>query len=157
MNVVDLALPSREKYQPRFPKPYPRGVNSEDIWKFSGRKKMKHGNHGKKLFIVAIAFFWSVLVLKKSQKNYFGGRFSPTPVVGMWCPALYILSAGHPLFQFEFAYGTYSRDREWALGERAKYQVRLRVPTCSPLQSLFPVYFRGSPSLLKNASPFSIL
>ena len=60
----------------------------QDIWKISGPKKMKHGNRGKKLFVVAIAFFWSVLVLKKSQKNYFGGRFSPTPVVGMWCPAL---------------------------------------------------------------------
>ena len=34
-----------------------------------GPKKMKHGNRGKKLFVVAIAFFWSVLVLKKSQKN----------------------------------------------------------------------------------------
>ena len=52
-------------------------------------RKMKHGNRGKKkLFIAANAFFWWVPVLKKSQKNYFGGRFPPTPGVEKWCPAL---------------------------------------------------------------------
>ena len=50
---------------------------------------MKRGNRGKNFFIAANAFFWSVSLLKKSQKNYFGGRFSPTPVVEKWCPALY--------------------------------------------------------------------
>ena len=50
---------------------------------------MQHGNRGKNLFIVANAFFWSVSLLKKSQKNSFGDRFSPTPVVEKWCPALY--------------------------------------------------------------------
>ena len=50
---------------------------------------MKRGNRGKKLFIAANAFFWLVLLLKKSQKNSFGDRFSPTPVAEKWCPALY--------------------------------------------------------------------
>ena len=53
-------------------------------------RKMKHGNRGKKLFIAANAFFWWVPVLKKSQKNYFGGRSPPTPGVEKWCPAPYV-------------------------------------------------------------------
>ena len=52
---------------------------------------MKHGNRGKNFFIAANAFFWSVSLLKKSQKNSFGDRFSPTLVVEKWCPALYTL------------------------------------------------------------------
>ena len=65
------------------------------IRNFFGRKKMKRGNRGKKVFIAANAFFWPVSVLNKCQKNYFGGRFSPTPVAEKWCPALYTLCIVH--------------------------------------------------------------
>jgi hypothetical protein len=63
-------------------------TDPEVFWEFFGLKKMKHGNHGKKLFIVPNTFFWWVSVLKKSQKNYFGGRFSPTLGAEKWCLAL---------------------------------------------------------------------
>ena len=55
---------------------------------FLAKKKMKHGNRGKNIFIAANAFFRSVSLLKKYQKKNFGDRFSPTPVVEKWCPAL---------------------------------------------------------------------
>jgi hypothetical protein len=63
------------------------GVDSEI---FGPKTKGNTGDRGKKLFIAAIAFFLSVSLLKKSQKNSFGDRFSLTPVVGKWCPALYM-------------------------------------------------------------------
>jgi hypothetical protein len=55
---------------------------------FFGEKKMKHGNAWEKTFIAAIAFFWPVSLLKKSQKKNFGDRISPTAVAEKWCPAL---------------------------------------------------------------------
>jgi hypothetical protein len=36
------------------------------LWYFFAQKKGNTGDRGKKLFIIAIAFFWSVSVLKKS-------------------------------------------------------------------------------------------
>ena len=51
--------------------------------------EMKHGKRGKNIFIARIEFFWLVPVLKKSLKNYFGGRFLPAALAEKWCPALY--------------------------------------------------------------------
>ena len=62
---------------------------------FLAKKKMKHGNRGKNIFIAANAFFRSVSLFKKYQKKYFGDRFSPTPVVEKWCPALYGKQEGY--------------------------------------------------------------